>query len=144
MLKSPCRFSQRNKGFSLVELMVVIMVISILASVMISIFSGRVDAAKWSEANAAAGTIRTAVSTYVARCGISKAQADLVRTTLDDAALQAALGFSSEDLTGTYFVSSDYTITSINVSGHATVEVTASRSNAPQGTKTLTADGSWQ
>ena len=37
------------KGFTLVELMVVILIVSILAAVAIPILSGRIDAAKWSE-----------------------------------------------------------------------------------------------
>ena len=140
-----CRKEKRNRrGFSLMELMVVIMIVSILAGVTIPILSGRIDSAKWSEANAAAGTIRTAVSTYVARHDISKAQSTLVNKRLDGAATQSALGFSTSDLTGTYFVPSDYTITAINSVGHAAVQVTGSQDNAPTGTKTLAANGSWQ
>jgi type IV pilus assembly protein PilA len=140
-----CMRKQRNKrGFTLLELMVVIMIVSILAGVTIPILRGRIDSAKWSEANAAAGTIRTAVSTYVARHDVSKAQSTLVNKRLDGAATQSALGFSTSDLTGTYFVSSDYTITAINSVGHAAVQVTGSQDNAPTGTKTLAADGSWQ
>ncbi len=126
------------------ELMVVIMTVSILAGVTIPILRGRIDSAKWSEANAAAGTIRTAVLTYVARYDISKAQSTLVNKRLDDAATQSTLGFGTSDLVGTYFVPSDYTITIINSVGHAAVQVIGSQDNAPTGTKTLAADGNWQ
>ena len=140
-----CMRKQRNKrGFTLLELMVVIMIVSILAGVTIPILSGRIDSAKWSEANAAAGTIRTAVSTYVARNSIADAQSTLVGKKLDDTVTQGALGFVESDLVGTYFVPSDYTITAINSVGHAAVQVTGSQDNAPTGTKTLAADGSWQ
>jgi general secretion pathway protein G len=41
----------KAKGFTLVELMVVILIVSILAAVAIPILRGRIDAAKWSEGN---------------------------------------------------------------------------------------------
>jgi prepilin-type N-terminal cleavage/methylation domain-containing protein len=140
-------FGQRHRtrlAFTLLELMVVIMIVSILAAVAVPILQGRVDSAKWSEANAAAGTIRTAVSAYVAHKDIDYAQSVLMGKRLDDSATRAELGFIESDLTGTYFVPGDYTIAAIDAYGHATVEAKGSRDNAPQGTKTLFADGSWQ
>lgn len=132
------------RAFTLVELVVVILIISILASVAIPILRGRVDSAKWSEANAAAGTIRTAVSAYVAAKGIDDARTDLVDKSLDDSDTQAALGFKENDLEGTYFEAGDYTITEIDDSGHAAIQVESSRDNAPEGEKTLGTDGTWQ
>ena len=140
-----CMRKQWNKrGFTLLELMVVIIIVSILAAVTIPILRGRIDSAKWSEANATAGTIRTVVSTFVARNSIADAQSTLVGKKLDDTVTQGVLGFVESDLVGTYFVPSDYTITAINSVGHAAVQVTGSQDNAPTGTKTLAADGSWQ
>jgi type IV pilus assembly protein PilA len=132
------------RAFTLVELVVVIMIIAILASVVIPILRGRIDSAKWTEANAAAGTIRTAVATYVACNGLDAARTDLVDKSLDDADTRAALGFKDSDLDGTYFVAGDYTITEIDDSGHAAITVESSLDNAPEGEKTLGADGSWQ
>ena len=57
---------ESRKGFTLVELMVVILIVSILAGVAIPLMQGRINSAKWSEANAAAGTIRTAIRAYFA------------------------------------------------------------------------------
>jgi len=133
-----------TRGFTLVELVVVIMIISILAAVAIPILRGRIDSAKWTEANAAAGTIRTAVATYVACNGLDDARTDLVDRSLDDAGTRAALGFKDSDLDGTYFEAGNYTITEIDDSGHAAITVESSRENAPEGEKTLGADGSWQ
>lgn len=138
------RKSGRQAAFSLLELMVVIMMISILAGVTVSILRGRVDSAKWSEANAAAGTIRTAVSAFAAGRSVEIARADLVGRSLDDTAVQGALGFIESDLTGTYFAPGDYTIAAINAYGHATVQVTGSPDDAPAGIKTLSAEGNWQ
>ena len=141
----PVNRKPRNRtAFTLLELMVVILIVSILAVVGLSLMQGRVDSAKWSEANTTAGTIRRSVSAVVARQGVETARAELVGRSLDDTAVQEALGFIGSDLTGTYFTAGDYMITAVDAFGHATVEVTGSRDNAPAGTKTLSADGSWQ
>ena len=131
-----------RKGFTLVELMVVILIVGILAAVAIPLMQGRIDKAKWSEANAAAGSIRTAIRAYAAETSITTAQG-LASNTLDDSDTQTALGFSSTDLEGTYFTASDYEITSVNASGVAVITVTASKSNAPSGSYQLEADGDW-
>lgn len=131
-----------KKGFTLVELMVVILIVGILAAVAIPLMQGRIDKAKWSEANAAAGTIRTAVRAYAAETSIATAQT-LIGNTLDDADTQAALGFSTADLTGTYFVPADYEVTNVNANGVASITVTGSQADAPSGSYLLDIDGSW-
>ncbi len=85
----------KRKGFTLVELMVVILIVAILAAVAIPIMRGRIDAAKWSEGKAIMGTIATAIRAYVAEKNVDLANFDDVT--------QAALGFLDADLTGTYF-----------------------------------------
>ena len=132
-----------KKGFTLVELMVVILIVGILAAVAIPLMQGRIDKAKWSEANATAGTIRTAVRAYAAETSIATAIANATGT-LDTVALQGYLGFNASDLEGTYFTAADYEITSVNANGIAVVEVTASKADAPaDGPYTLAVDGSW-
>jgi type IV pilus assembly protein PilA len=129
-----------RKGFTLIELMVVILIVGILAAASIPLMRGRVDSAKWSEANATAGTIRSAVRVYFAEKGSS---ADIVGA-LDDADIQSALGFSAADLTGTYFVPGDYEITAVDATGKATVVVSGgSQADSPAGTYTLNPDGTW-
>lgn len=132
-----------RKGFTLVELMVVILIVGILAAVAIPLMQGRIDKAKWSEANATAGTIRTAVRAYAAETSVATAQG-LAGTTLDTAATQSALGFTATDLEGTYFEAGDYTITAVNAQGIATITVTGgSKADSPAGSYQLTAAGAW-
>ena len=47
---------RERKGFTLIELMVVILIVGILAAVAIPIMRGRIDSAKWSEGKAMMGT----------------------------------------------------------------------------------------
>ena len=134
-----------RKAFTLVELMVVILIVGILAAVAIPLMQGRIDKAKWSEANAAAGSIRTAIRAYAAETSIATAQT-LVGNTMDDSDTQTALGFSSTDLDGTYFEADCYTITAVNASGIATITVSgddSSKTGAPSGSYQLEADGDW-
>lgn len=128
----------KTKGFTLIELMVVVLIVGILAAASIPLMRGRIDSAKWAEANATAGTIKSAVRVYFAENGAG------ITGALSVAATQTALGFTAADLTGTYFVPGDYNITSVDANGNAAVRVTGSQSNAPSGSKTLAADGSWK
>jgi prepilin-type N-terminal cleavage/methylation domain-containing protein len=131
-----------RKGFTLVELMVVILIVGILAAVAIPLMQGRIDKAKWSEANATAGTIRTAIRAYAAETSVTTAQG-LAGSTLDTAATQAALGFTTNDLEGTYFTAANYTITAVSAQGIATITVASSKADAPSGSYQLTAAGAW-
>lgn len=125
-------------GFTLMELMVTILIIAVLAAAAIPLMQGKIDRSKWSEANSAAGMIRSAVKVYFMETG------DTVTGTLDDSTIQSALGIQSSDLAGTYFTAGDYEIDSVNSDGIATVTATGSQTNAPSGSMTLSDTGSWQ
>ena len=128
----------KSTGFTLIELMVVILIVAVLAAAAIPLMRGRIDQSKWSEANASAGAIRNAVKTYFMDTG------NIITGDLDDAAVQQALGMQSGDLTGSYFTASDYTIDSVNSDGVAVITVTGSQTNAPSGSKTLALDGTFE
>ena len=135
---------ESRKGFTLIELMVVILIVGILAAVAVPIMRGRIDTAKWSEANASAGSIRTSIRAYIAEKGPAHDFSD-IEGGLDDSDIQANLGFSSSDLDGAYFDQEDYVISDVAAdppSGVITVGP-SSHDGAPSGTGTLAADGSW-
>jgi len=131
-----------RKGFTLVELMVVILIVGILAAVAIPLMQGRIDKAKWSEANATAGTIRTAVRAYAAETSVATARG--LGGNLGVVATQTKLGFIAADLEGTYFTAANYAITDVDGNGIAEITVTASKADAPTGGPyILGLDGSW-
>jgi len=135
---------KNRKGFTLIELMVVILIVGILAAVAIPIMRGRIDQAKWSEANSAAGSIRTAVRAYIAEKGPTYSYAGLVGTTLATAATRQALGFNANDLDGKYFNQADYSITAVTADPPScAISVTSTKAGGPPGTGTLNATADW-
>jgi len=82
-----------RKGFTLIELMVVILIVGILAAVAVPLMRGRIDQAKWSEGKAIMGTIATALRAHIAEKGSDFTAVPKL----------AQLGFASGDLDGTYF-----------------------------------------
>jgi len=134
---------ERRKGFTLIELMVVVLIVGILAAVAVPIMRGRIDSAKWSEANASAGAIRTAVRAYIAEKGPNFDYSG-ISGTLDTQSIYEALGFDDSDLAGAYFNQGDYTVGNVDRdAGTCTVDVTSSHGQGPPGTYQLEADGDW-
>ncbi len=130
--------NDRRHAFTLIELMVVILIVGILAAASVPLFRAKIDRSKWTEANAAAGMIRSAVKVYYTQTGVA------ITGSMDTGALMNYLEIRSSDLSGTYFVASDYNIDSVDSNGKATITVTGSLSNAPSGSMTLQADGTWE
>lgn len=132
----------KNKAFTLIELMVVILIVGILAAASVPLMRGRIDSAKWSEANATAGTIRSACRVLFVEKGAGAIPAGAM-----DATKMATLGFQAGDLSGTYFTFGDYSIGAADANGNVSVTVTSDGSgNKPTaGSRTLSQDGkTWQ
>ncbi len=84
---------ESKKGFTLIELMVVIIIVGILAAVAIPIMQGRIDSAKWAEGRAMMGIISRALRAHISE----KSNNFTPVPTL------AQLGFEPGNLNGTYF-----------------------------------------
>ncbi len=116
-----------RKGFTLIELMVVIFIVGILAAVAIPIMRGRIDSAKWSEGKAAAGSIRTAARAFCAEKGPSYTYPG---TTLTDLGFNINLGAVGGDLDGKYFSDECYAIA---FTGYDTYEITVTAASSTTG-----------
>ena len=81
------------QGFTLVELMVVILIIAILAAVVSPMMRGRIDSAKWSEGKSYMGTIAQAIRVYISEKGNNFTAVPTLRQ----------LGFAPGELNGCYF-----------------------------------------
>jgi len=135
-----------RKGFTLVELMVVILIVAILAAVAIPIMRGRIDAAKWTEGKAMMGTIATAIRAYVAIENKDIPGTPPTGVPVPDV---SALGFRTGDLRGTYFAETDFSwdVTYDRTTNALTFLVTANKPAAggissPDGW-TLNERGTW-
>ena len=123
--------------------MIVIFIVGIMAAVAIPIMRGRVDTAKWSEANLTSGTIRSAVRVFIVENGPDYNYKKL-KGKLNKPSLCTALGFSSTDLSGSYFYQRDYQLKNVKADPPScVVEVKSTHPEGPPGKGTLAADGSW-
>lgn len=101
------KLSNRNHGFSLVELMIVLVIIGILAAVGVPIYNGNIKKAKQAEADATLGMIRTELRVYLAENDVYPP--NTVAATAEAVTAVSGLGFASGDLTGKYFAAAAYT-----------------------------------
>lgn len=111
----------RRAGFTLVELMLVILIVGILAAVAVPILRGKTDQAKWSEAAAMCGAIRSVVRAEFVNDPITVGG----WSGQPVSGVMSTLGFRPGDLTGRYFTADNFTIDSVDVNGSATISVTA-------------------
>jgi type IV pilus assembly protein PilA len=136
---------RKRKGFTLIELMIVILIVAILAAVLVPLMSSRINAAKWSEGKAGAGTVATALRAYLIEQNLT------VPGSAPDGApaptAPADIGLTTEDLAGKYFATGNYTIGDVTYATdtHAmTYTITVSPGTGVDGTSiTLDENGDW-
>ena len=93
----------RKSGFTMIELMIVIVIVAVLSSVIVPMLRGRLQRAKWSEGMAGCSSIATSIRAWAAE-NAHDAGNHTLPTDL------AQLGFRAGDLTGKYFDAGDYAI----------------------------------
>ena len=136
-----------RKGFTLIELMVVILIVAILAAVAIPILRGRIEAAKWAEGKSMMGSIATSIRAYCAEKGIGYDPATAVppATPPSGDIPDPELGFAAGDCDGTYFVDGDFKYTIVfPVTSPPVFQVVctpATRPDRPRTPSVVTMDG---
>ncbi|MEA3287329.1 MAG: prepilin-type N-terminal cleavage/methylation domain-containing protein [Candidatus Marinimicrobia bacterium] len=104
---------RKNSGFSLVELMIVIVIIGVLAAVAVPIYNNNVTKAKMSESDASLGSIRTQLRVFYGENGeyptVSPA-GYVIGATWND--------IRTGEITGKYFTDSSFTYLSTDGSNY--------------------------
>jgi len=94
-----------RKGFTLIELMIVVVIVAVLAALVVPLLLSRVEKARYSEGKAIASQIATAVRAYAV-------EADTVSATPD---LEADLGFKSNELDAKWFDQTDMSVSGVSL-----------------------------
>jgi prepilin-type N-terminal cleavage/methylation domain-containing protein len=126
---------RNQRGFTLVELMIVVIIVGILAAVAIPMYQGATERAKASEAVAALGTIRGAMRVYFAEHGTYVITGVVAGDQVTD---PGVLDVSDTDLFGRYFSSECYTFQSVPTASAFVIECDGSASTAPNATEVST------
>ena len=118
--------SRGDGGFTLVELLVVMLILGLLAAIAIPSFFNQRDKARDADAKADARTAQTAMETYAtdnqgAYTGATVARLQAIETTLNDATLAVDVAGTAVDLDGTgagAAVATDYIVRATSDTGN--------------------------
>lgn len=137
---------KKQKGFTLVELMIVIFIVGIMAAMAMPIMQGRIDAAKWSEGRVGASTIRSAARAFCSEGG-SSWNGVWANVTFADLGLNTVEGTGGDDLDGKFFTNESYAF-AFTAYNTYTITVTAASSLNPDkptspSVVSLDQDGIW-
>ncbi len=114
---------EARKGFTIVELLVVVLIVGILAVVAVPLMRGRTDASKWSEAKTAMSMIAATLRTHAREKGSFAAPPTF-----------SQLGIPDQDLDGTYFTHECYEISSASaVDGRVSFVITCRAAHSRRG-----------
>ncbi len=134
MKPSAMRKSNRKSGFSLMEVMVVAIIVTILAVITVPILNANRRRAWATEAQAGCGTIRTALRIMLL--------AHNSYPVLDNTPVYPHIeGLSENELDGTFFLTSDYRI--FSTPSNFVITCTGTAPQVAGQTVTLTSDGEW-
>jgi len=122
-------------GFTLVELMIVVIIVGILAAVAIPMYQGATERAKASEAVAALGTIRGAMRVYYAEHGTYVNANFTLGAQVTNGNV---LDVSDTDLLGRYFSTECYTFATAPTAAAYSIECDGAASTATYGSEVAT------
>jgi len=126
--------SSRSSGFSLVELMIVIVIIGVLAAVAVPVYSNNVTKAKRAEADAALGSIRTQLDIFKAEFG------RYPKERIAEYVIGASWNeINPGELTGKYFTDSSYTY--YGSPNGKVIKITCGKGDILDNDRTLDQDG---
>ena len=120
--------SIRQRGFTLVELMIVVIIVGILAAVAIPMYTGATEKSRATECVAALGTIRSAMRNYYAE------HVTFVNAGFTDGSQVTSTGIlevADVDLNGRFFSSECYTFNGAPTADAYSIECDGSSSTAP-------------
>jgi len=118
----------RRSGFTMIELMVVVLIVAILAAILVPFLTAKLETARWTEARAGCGTLATAIRATWAE----QAEEEFAMSTSPETYLTVG------DLRGKYFSAGDYTITFGPTSTQYPVAYTISVGKPKAPTQTVT------
>lgn len=121
-----------KKGFTLVELMIVIVIVGILAAVAVPIYRANIESAKSTEADAALGTIRTALRVHRAANSAYPIQDPVGAVTA-----VSELDLMPADLDGKFFKAGSYTYLSSDGSSYLITATGADSTDSGGITRTM-------
>jgi len=128
----------RKQGFTLIELMVVVLIVAVLAAILVPMMTARLESARWSEGKAGAGSLATSIRAMAAEMG-DEMESEFPTGTTDP------LDFlTAQDLLGRYFDDSCYVLSNVDITPDGTYPCTYTITVSPPSGTAPGADMTWK